>query len=135
MRPRQLSQYSQSGRTTSLDTSTSSRPGTPEGFRLPPGNEPADHNGEASTSPTAMAAITAFQQAGAYRKRAMTNGSLEDQRTREQELQEEMKRQKRIRDKIPGMRINGKGRAPGDVDGMSLSLLLDYCYLNVPKPS
>lgn len=81
-------------------------------------DEPIDRNGETSTSPTAMAAITAFQQAGAFRKRAMTNGSLEDQRTREQELQEEMKRQKRIRDKVPGMRINGRSRTAGDVDGM-----------------
>lgn len=61
--------------------------------------------------------MSAFQSAG--RRRAMTNGSddLEYQRERQKEIEAENVRQQRIRDKVPGRRVNGKARA-GDIDGM-----------------
>lgn len=70
------------------------------------------------TSTTSLKAVlNAFQKAGAQRKRAMTNGTLDREKERERELQEEMQRQKRIRDKVPGRRANGKAKAVGNIDG------------------
>jgi exocyst complex component 4 len=49
----------------------------------------------------------------------MTNGSddFEYQREREMEVEADRARQQRIRDKVPGRRVNGKARA-GDIDGV-----------------
>jgi exocyst complex component 4 len=51
----------------------------------------------------------------------MTNGSTdaEWEREREKELLAEQLRQKRIKDRVPGRRMNGKAKA-GDIDGMLL---------------
>lgn len=73
---------------------------------------------EPEQSPKALKAVlNAFQQAGAQRKRAMTNGTLEREKERERELQEENRRQRQIRDKIPGRRTNGRQKAVGSIDG------------------
>lgn len=74
---------------------------------------------EMTTSPTALTAVlNAFQQAGAQRKRAMTNGTLERERERERELQEEAQRQKRIKERVPGRKVNGRTKTMGNIDGM-----------------
>ncbi len=67
--------------------------------------------------------MSAFQSAG--RRRAMTNGSddLEYQKEKRAEMEAEKARQQRIRDKVPGRRVNGKARA-GDIDGVSLHNIL-----------
>ena len=71
---------------------------------------------EPEQSPKALKAVlNAFQQAGAQRKRAMTNGTSDRNREREQE--EENKRQMQIRDRIPGRRMNGRQKAVGSIDG------------------
>lgn len=62
--------------------------------------------------------LNAFQQAGAQRKRAMTNGTVDWEKDRQRELDEEAQRQKRIRDKVPGRRANGKTKAVGNIDCM-----------------
>ena len=68
-------------------------------------------------SPVALKAVlNAFQQAGAQRKRAMTNGTLEREKERERELEEEAQRQRRLRDKVTGRRVNGKSKAVGNID-------------------
>jgi exocyst complex component 4 len=66
--------------------------------------------------------MSAFQSAGS-RRRAMTNESedMDYEIERRNELQAEKVRQQRIRDKVPGRRINGKTRA-GDIDGEHHSL-------------
>lgn len=48
----------------------------------------------------------------------MTNGSddYDYQRERREEMEAERIRQQRIREKVPGRRVNGKARA-GDIDG------------------
>lgn len=69
-------------------------------------------------SPKALKAVlNAFQQAGAQRKRAMTNGTLDREKERERELQEERERQKQLRERIPGRRMNGRQKAVGSIDG------------------
>lgn len=80
---------------------------------------PVTTNGEEDpASPIALKAVlSAFQQAGAQRKRAMTNGTIERERERERELEEEAQRQRRIREKVPGRRANGKMKAIGNIDG------------------
>jgi exocyst complex component 4 len=77
-----------------------------------------DDSGLSPITPTMSAVISAFQSAGA-RKRAATNGSedTEHEKNRERELQIEKIRQQRIRDKVPGRRMDHKARA-GDIDGM-----------------
>lgn len=84
----------------------------------PKGNIPAETS---PISPSSMAAIMAFQNAG-QRKRAQTNGSddYEYEREKTREREKEMLMQQRIREKAPGRRTNGKARA-GDIDGMSSS--------------
>lgn len=78
----------------------------------------ADGYEDPQKSPVALKAVlNAFAQAGAQRKRAMTNGTVERERERERELQEEAQRQRRIRDKVPGTRrVNGKSKAVGNID-------------------
>lgn len=48
----------------------------------------------------------------------MTNGSIDTEweQERERELLAEKSRQKRIKDRVPGRRMNGKAKA-GDIDG------------------
>lgn len=52
----------------------------------------------------------------------MTNGSddFDYQRERQMEQEAERQRQQRIREKVPGRRVNGKARA-GDIDGALVS--------------
>jgi exocyst complex component 4 len=80
------------------------------------GNAPVETS---PISPSSMAAIMAFQNAG-QRKRAQTNGSddYEYEREKKREREQEMLMQQRIREKAPGRRPNGKARA-GDIDGTS----------------
>ena len=72
----------------------------------------------APTTPSLSAVAAAFQSAGASR-RAVINGDVDRAREREQEMAREKERQKRIRDKVHGRRVNGKGRA-GDIDGVCI---------------
>lgn len=128
LRPRQTSQYSQSSvslRTISRDSISTSRSDTPSNGRVRARAQSNGQDEEPQTSPVALSAVmTAFQQAGSSRRRAMTNGTMEREREREKELEEENLRQKRIRDKVPGRRPNGKSRAAGDIDGELLRHIL-----------
>ncbi|KAI5124169.1 hypothetical protein M0805_000977 [Coniferiporia weirii] len=88
---------------------------------------------EPEQSPKALKAVlNAFQQAGAQRKRAMTNGTLERDKEREQEMQEEAQRQKRIRDKVPGRRLNGKTKAVGSIDSVLDRIEDDWAFVIDP---
>ena len=81
---------------------------------------------ETQVSPTALPAVlSAFQSAGRQRRRAMTNGSDDIEQERERRKEEEIQniRQQRIREKIPGRRMNGKARA-GDIDGALLFMTI-----------
>ncbi|KAF4573092.1 hypothetical protein EYR36_007602 [Pleurotus pulmonarius] len=100
--------YRDSMSTTRSDVSTPHRPrpstsNTPGGPRPPPPRSARGLTEDEATSPTLASAISAFQFAG-VRKRAMTNGSddLNYERERQQEIEEDKARQKRIRDKMPG---------------------------------
>lgn len=75
---------------------------------------------KSTVSPTSMAAILAFQNAG-QRKRAQTNGSEENEHEKERRKAREKEKltQQRIKEKAPGRRTNGKARA-GDIDGNAL---------------
>ncbi|EJD03693.1 uncharacterized protein FOMMEDRAFT_81678 [Fomitiporia mediterranea MF3/22] len=84
------------------------------------------------TSPVALKALTAFQQAGAQRKRAMTNGTVEREKERERELEEEAQRQKRIRDKVPGRRVNGRTKAVGNIDSVLDRIEDDWAFVADP---
>lgn len=97
----------------------SSNPGTPLKSRPKPQrlqSGPSD-DGEQATPTSLTSAMSAFKSAGS-RRRAMTNGSddMEYQIERQNEIEAEKARQQRIREKVPGRRINGKARA-GDIDG------------------
>lgn len=97
----------------------SSNPGTPLKSRPKPQrlqSDPSD-DGEQATPTSLASAMSAFKSAGS-RRRAMTNGSddMEYQIERQNEIEAEKARQQRIREKVPGRRINGKARA-GDIDG------------------
>ncbi|KAF5384828.1 hypothetical protein D9615_001370 [Tricholomella constricta] len=74
--------------------------------------------GDLSTPTSLASAMSAFKSAGS-RRRAMTNGSdeMEYQLERQHEIDAEKARQQRIRDKVPGRRVNGKARA-GDIDAV-----------------
>lgn len=77
------------------------------------------------TSPVALSSVvSAFQSAGS-RRRAMTNGSddAEYEKARQQELEDEKRRQQRIRERAPGRKATGRANA-GDVDGMSSAAFL-----------
>ncbi|THH09197.1 hypothetical protein EW145_g2188 [Phellinidium pouzarii] len=99
-------------------------------------SRPQETNGgieEPEESPKALKAVlNAFQQAGAQRKRAMTNGTLERDRERERELQEEAQRQKRIRDKVPGRRVNGKMKTVGNIDAVLDRIEDDWAFVIDP---
>ena len=82
------------------------------------GGPPVANGEDDPASPVALKAVlSAFQQAGAQRKRAMTNGTMERERERERELAEERQRQQQIRNRLPGRRANGKMKAIGTIDG------------------
>jgi exocyst complex component 4 len=141
-RPRQVSDYSVSGASTSTrsdrrvqeeDSVSTAKSDNPQvsGYRYHNGSPGVSSSTGSSMSrterqkakdpelsPTAMPAVLSAFQAAGRRRRAMTNGSdeieYEKERRKEQELQNT--RQQRIREKIPGRRMNGKARA-GDIDG------------------
>lgn len=99
--------------------SASSNPNTPAKSRPKPQrlqSVPID-DGELTTPTSLASAMSAFKSAGS-RRRALTNGSdeMEYQTERQMEIEAEKARQQRIRDKVPGRRVNGKARA-GDIDG------------------
>ncbi|KAL5535762.1 SEC8 [Sanghuangporus sanghuang] len=84
-------------------------------------------------SPVALKAVlNAFQQAGAQRKRAMTNGTLEREKERERELEEEAQRQRRLRDKVTGRRVNGKAKAVGNIDSVLDRIEDDWAFVADP---
>lgn len=123
--------YRDSMSTTRSDVSTPHRPrpgtstsNTPGGPRLPPPRSARGLTEDETTSPTLASAISAFQFAG-VRKRAMTNGSddLNYERERQQEIEEDKARQKRIRDKMPGRQPTSA--RTGEIDGMSRSRVRD----------
>lgn len=122
LRPRQISQYSiNSVSSRGMDRDSMAYDVGGES-RMPETQLQSDRSedGEA-TSPKALTAVlNAFQQAGAQRKRAMTNGTLERERERERELQAEAERQKRIKDRVPGRRVNGRTKTAGGIDGMCM---------------
>ncbi|KAK2461622.1 hypothetical protein APHAL10511_006085 [Amanita phalloides] len=73
------------------------------------------------TSPAALSAISAFQSAGS-RRRAMTNddndNDVEYDKSRKQEIvEEERRRQQRIRERAPGRKATGRTGA-GDIDAV-----------------
>lgn len=123
--------YRDSVSTTRSDASSrpragaSSNPGTPLKSRPKPQRLQSaasdDSEQPTPTSSLASAAMSAFKSAG--RRRAMTNGSddMEYQMERQNEMEAEKARQQRIREKVPGRRVNGKARA-GDIDGEASSL-------------
>lgn len=87
---------------------------------------------ESPKTPQLSSVLFAFKKAG-ERKRAMTNGSVDTEweQEREREMLAEQNRQKRIKDRVPGRRMNGKAKA-GDIDGMftlPVSLAFFNCIL------
>jgi len=60
--------------------------------------------------------MSAFQSAGARKKAMGITTDDEWERERQQEIEAERQRQKRIKDKVPGRRVNGKAKT-GDIDG------------------
>lgn len=123
-RPRHASQYSISSissRDMPYDGASVMSNGT-AGPSRSQGNVTDAGYDDQQASPVALKAVlNAFQQAGAQRKRAMTNGTLEREKERERELEEEAQRQRRIKDKVPGRRVNGRSKAVGGIDCESLS--------------
>lgn len=75
------------------------------------------HDEASPTTPALASVMAAFREAGA-RKRAITNGNediaYEQEKQREKEL--EMRRQERIRERMPYRKATGKAKA-GDIDG------------------
>jgi len=104
-------QKQRTGPSSSPSTSSKSRP-RPQRLQSAPSDD-----SEQTTPASLISAMSAFQSAGS-RRRAMTNESedMDYEVERRNELQAEKVRQQRIRDKVPGRRINGKGPA-GDIDG------------------
>ncbi|SJL05584.1 uncharacterized protein ARMOST_08941 [Armillaria ostoyae] len=87
---------------------------------------------EQTPTPTSLSSVmSAFQSAG--RRRAMTNGSddLEYQREKRAEMEAEKTRQQRIRDKVPGRRVNGKARA-GDIDAVLDQIRDEWAFVIDP---
>ncbi|KAG6830294.1 hypothetical protein H0H92_001372 [Tricholoma furcatifolium] len=119
--------YRDSISTTRSDISLSARPQasalgsnvTPKSKSRPQRlQSPIADEGDLSTPASLASALSAFKSAGS-RRRAMTmeNEDLEYQTERQNEIEAERARQQRIRDKVPGRRINGKARA-GDIDAV-----------------
>ena len=129
LRSRQVSEYSNSEMSSYRDSFSTNRSDASQPYTLRNGtsNSPITPTSRrrvnvspvnTETSPTMVTVLSAFQSAGA-RQRSMTNGSedMEYSRNRQREAEAESARQQRIREKVPGRRMNGKARA-GDIDGM-----------------
>lgn len=87
---------------------------------------------EQTPTPTSLSSVmSAFQSAG--RRRATTNGSddLEYQKEKRAEMEAERARQQRIRDKVPGRRVNGKARA-GDIDAVLDQIRDEWAFVIDP---
>ncbi|KAG5635065.1 hypothetical protein H0H81_012546 [Sphagnurus paluster] len=106
-----ISQRSRAGASTSPNTPTKNKK-RPQHLQSP------NEEGNATTPTSLTSALSAFKSAGS-RRRAMTNGSdeIDHQIERQNEIEAEKARQQRIRDKVPGRRLNGKVRA-GDIDAV-----------------
>lgn len=137
LRSRQISQYSNDDRASSSSRPTYDRESvhTMASDTSQVGNNYRARNGSSSTvstratqksrgdapahkspiSPSSMAAVMAFQNAG--RRRAQTIEDSEHERERKTQREKEQLMQQRIKEKAPGRRTNGKARA-GDIDGM-----------------
>lgn len=94
--------------------------GTPANVRPRPPrlkSIPTAPTDDEQTPSTLSSVMSAFQSAGT-RRRAMTNDSedMDYQKERRDEIEAEKVRQQRIKDKVPGRRVNGKART-GDIDG------------------
>ncbi|KAI0068285.1 hypothetical protein BV25DRAFT_1793562 [Artomyces pyxidatus] len=73
---------------------------------------------ESEMSPTSLASVmSAFQSAGARKRTMDANGDDEWELERQKAVEAERQRQKRIKDKVPGRRVNGKAKA-GDIDAV-----------------
>ncbi|KAG2120691.1 Sec8 exocyst complex component-specific domain-containing protein [Suillus discolor] len=144
LRPRQVSEYSErastSSRATQLeDHAARDRRDSSSTTRSDSSAAPQYHNGSigtadnrprvdisrssahdetSPTTPALASVMAAFREAGA-RKRAITNGNedtaYEQERQREKEL--EMRRQERIRERMPYRKATGKAKA-GDIDAV-----------------
>ncbi|TFY68131.1 hypothetical protein EVG20_g3687 [Dentipellis fragilis] len=98
----------------SSSTVNSTRP------RRPPRSQTVNTtgSGDSEMSPTSLSAVmTAFQSAGARKKTLDMDGDEEWERERQREIEVQNQRQKRIREKVPGRRVNGKAKA-GDIDAV-----------------
>ncbi|KAK0208187.1 exocyst complex component sec8 [Desarmillaria ectypa] len=87
---------------------------------------------EQTPTPTSLTSVmSAFQSAG--RRRAMTNGSddLEYQKEKRVKMEAEKVRQQRIRDKVPGWKVNGKARA-GDIDAVLDQIRDEWAFVVDP---
>ncbi|KAG2350162.1 hypothetical protein BDR05DRAFT_978965 [Suillus weaverae] len=144
LRPRQISEHSErastSSRATQLedyaardrrDSSSTTRSDSSAALQYHNGsigtanNKPrvdipqsSAHDETSPTTPALASVMAAFREAGA-RKRAMTNGSediaYEKEKQREKEL--EMRRQERIRERMPYRKATGKAKV-GDIDAV-----------------
>ena len=76
---------------------------------------PSSSSSPQEKSPTAIAAIAAFQHFG--RRRGTIDAADEEyERQRQQEIETQKARQRKIREKVPGRHATGKAKA-GDIDG------------------
>ncbi|VDB99571.1 unnamed protein product [Peniophora sp. CBMAI 1063] len=111
------------------------RNGGPTAAARPPRNRPnrsgtvgtvsSDGDGE---SPASLGnVLSAF--AGASRKKTLDDEEWE--RMRQEELEAEQRRQKRIRDKVPGRRTNGRAKA-GDIDAILDEIKDEWAYVTDP---
>lgn len=143
LRPRQVSEYSErastSSRATQLedhaardrrDSSSTTRSdssaapqyngsiGTADNRPRVDISRSSAHDETSPTTPALASVMAAFREAGA-RKRAITNGNediaYEQEKQREKEL--EMRRQERIRERMPYRKATGKAKA-GDIDAV-----------------
>ena len=97
------------------------------GTSAPRPRRPTRSGTEDSEKGPALAVVMSAFQSAARKKTVDTYGDDEWERERQQEVEAERQRQKRIMDKVPGRRANGKAKA-GDIDGMSSVQL--YCSLS-----
>ncbi|KAK0506252.1 exocyst complex component sec8 [Armillaria luteobubalina] len=111
---------------TMTSTPVKTRPSKPQRLNSLPTDD------EQTPTPTSLSSVmSAFQSAG--RRRAMTNGSddLEYQKEKRAEMEAEKARQQRIRDKVPGRRVNGKARA-GDIDAVLDQIRDEWAFVIDP---
>ncbi|KAK0465001.1 exocyst complex component sec8 [Desarmillaria tabescens] len=111
---------------TITSTPVKTRPPKPQRLNSSPTDD------EQTPTPTSLSSVmSAFQSAG--RRRAMTNGSddLEYQKEKRVEMEAEKARQQRIRDKVPGWKVNGKARA-GDIDAVLDQIRDEWAFVIDP---